>query len=311
MSVSLWSKEHQRMAGAGLQKYFTDVARLHVHPFFNKTGLTDDLATGEVFPAIRKNEVHFYHGGARLCVYKDGHAYTNNRYLELPDDGRSRDVRIPAERFTPADYETIKGKCKSWRTPERELSIVSELFPVFSIAASHLPADRARLLDIECRFPGAAEGETAQDMIDCLFLAPDGTLVFVEVKRTDNPEARGSGQSEPAVAGQLRRYRQQLGSEGLCNEVTDVYTGVSDALGLILGRQLPLPRTVLKKVPLLIVGPTAASSPRAKEVWQQTLLASPLSLDGDIIVIDGRNERMIAALDELFLALNVNEAAGQ
>jgi len=290
------------MAGAGLQKYFTDIAGLRVHPFFKDTGLAEDLAAGEVFPAIRKNELHFYHGGARLCVYKDGQAYTNNRYLELPDDGRSRDVRIPADRFTPAKYEAIKGKCRSWRTTEKELSIVSELFPEFSIAASHLPAHRARLVDIECRFLGGANGETAQDMIDCLFQAPDGTLVFVEVKRTDNPEARGGGQGEPAVAGQLRRYRQQLGSDSLRNEIKGVYASVTDTLGLILGRQLPSPQAVFEKVPLLIVGPSSAPSPRAKEVWQQTLLASPLSFDADVIGIDGRNGRTIATLDGFFRA---------
>ncbi len=296
------------MTGAGLQKYFTDVAGLHAHPFFNNTGLKEDVAAGEVFPAIRKNEVHFYHGGARLYVYKNGHTYTNNRYLELPDDGRSRDVRIRDEWFTPAKYRAIKGKCKDWRPPEKELSIVSELFPEFSIAADRSPADRARLLDIECRFSGAAEGETAQDMVDCLFLAPDGRLVFVEVKRTDNPEARGSAQSEPAVAGQLRRYRRQLGSEGLRNKIKDVYAGVTDTLGLILGRRLQSPRTVFEKVPLLIVGPADAPSPRAKEVWQQTLLTNPLSLDADIIGIDGRNERMIPALDKFFRALNARPA---
>lgn len=301
------------MTGVGLQKYFTDVTGLHAHPFFKETGLKEDLAAGEVFPAIRKNEVHFYYGGARLCAYKDGHTYTNNRYLEMPDDGRSRDVRIPDDRFSPAKYQAVKRKCKDWRSAERELSIVSEFFPEFSIASSRLPPDRARLLDIECRFPGAPGRETAQDMIDCLFVAPEGTLVFIEVKRADNPEARGSAQGEPAVAGQLRRYRQQLGSEDLRNEIKDVYASVIDTLGLIVGRDLPSPRTVLEKVPLLIVGPAAAPSPRAKEVWQQSLLASPLSLAADIIGIDGRSGHMIAALDEFFRALSAKpvEVANQ
>lgn len=39
------------MTGVGLQKYFTDVAGLHAHPFFKETGLKEDLAAGEVFPA--------------------------------------------------------------------------------------------------------------------------------------------------------------------------------------------------------------------------------------------------------------------
>lgn len=281
--------------------------------FVKETGLEEDLAAGEVFPAIRKNEVHFYCGGARLCVYKDGHVYTNNRYLEIPDPGKSRDVRILEDWFSPTKYQAVKRKCRDWRSAERELSIVSEFFREFSIASSRLPPHRARLLDIECRFPGAPASETAQDMIDCLFLAPEGTLVFIEVKRTDNPEARGSAQGKPAVAGQLRRYRKQLGSEDLRNEIKDVYASVIDTVGMIVGRNLSSPRTVLEKVPLLIVGPAAAPSPRAKEVWQKSLLASPLSLEADIIGIYGRSGHMIAALDEFFRALSARptEVANQ
>jgi hypothetical protein len=188
------------MTSAGLQKYFDGVDRLHAHHFFKQTGLREDLEAGKVFPAIRKNEVHFYHGGARLCVYKGKHMYTNNRYLGIWDV-KSRDVRIPEDWFSPARYEALKKTCKEWRDQEKELSIVSELFPAFSVAGS----DGNRLLDIECRFPAAAEPadvkpQKAQDMIDCLFLTSEGTLVFVEVKRTANEAARGSGASEKMSA---------------------------------------------------------------------------------------------------------------
>jgi hypothetical protein len=300
------------MTGAGLQKYFRDVKDLLAHTFFNETGLNKDVADGEVFPAIRKNEVHFYYGGARLCVYKGKQMYTNKRYLGIRE-GKSRDVRIPEGWYTPDNYGKLKETCKGWRPPERELSIVSKLFPAFSIAASQLPAGRAWLLDIECRFPCAAGAEKTQDMIDCLFLTPDGALVFIEMKRTGNEEARGGGQGEPAVAGQLRRYRRQLGSEALREEIKDIYAGATDTLGRILGRELPAPRTVFKSVPLLIVGPSSSPSPGAKEVWQRDLLAAPLSLDSEIIGIDGRNGRESAALEAFFRAFVHNrvEAASQ
>ena len=231
--------------------------------------------------------------------------YTNNRYLGIMDNGQSRDIRIPEDLFTVAEYDAIKQTCKNWRDPKKELSIVSELFPVFSIASCSLPTDRALLLDIECRFPGVAKvehAEPAQDMIDCLFLTSDGTLVFIEVKNTTNKEARGSGQSEPTVVSQLRRYTMQLGSEGLRDQIRDVYAGVINTLGEILGRPLPAPRTVFKSVPLLIVGSGSSPSSHGREVWQRKLLASPLSLCSDIIGIDGRNGRMGAALDSFFRA---------
>ena len=308
------------MSGSALQKYFEDVAGLQRHEFFATTGLQNELSTGEVFPAIRKDEVHFYHRGARLCVYKakDKNMYSNNRYLGLPDNGRSRDVPIPAVWYTPAKFNELKKTCKGWRHAERELSIVSQLFPEFSISASHQPADRARLLDIECCFLGAtgaaAADSKALDMIDCLFLTPQGSLVFVEVKKTSNSEARGNGQSEPAVAGQLRRYRRQLESDKLRKEIKDVYAGVIGTLSQILRRPLPTPkkvftpRTVFKTVPLLIVGTTQTRSPQSHETWQRDLLAAPLSIESDTVGIDGRDGRMIAKLDAFFRLLDSNLA---
>jgi hypothetical protein len=297
------------MTDCGLQKCFGDVSKLLAHPFFRETGLRDDLSAGKVFPAIRNEEVHFYHGGGRLCVYKNGRMYTNNRYLGIEDHGQSQDIRIPEDRFNATGYEAIKRICEDWREPERELRIISELFPAFSIAACHVPSDRAYLLDIECRFPGTAkaghaEPVTKQDMIDCLFLTPGRTLVFVEVKTTGAPAARGSGKSEPAVAGQLRRYEERFRSGDLCKKIVDVYVGVTATLGEILGRHLPVPQTVFERVPLLIAGSASKPSPHAKEVWQRDLLASPLSFDMEVVGIDGRDGRMNAALNEFFSTLD-------
>ncbi|MET4317914.1 hypothetical protein [Bradyrhizobium sp. RT5a] len=221
------------MSGTGFQRFFDDVRGLHAHPFFAKTGLSNDLLQGEVFPAIRENEIHFYYGGARLCVYKDGEMHSNNRYLDIPDNGSSRDVRIPWDRY--GEYRAIKDRCKEYRSPNKELSIVGSLFSQFSIAASGLSTERARLLDIECRFPGRTEPgnaeSKAQDMIDCLFLTPQGTLVFVEVKRADNVEARSSRQ-RAAVVDRLERYRLQLGSEALRGNIKNAYADAIKALSL-------------------------------------------------------------------------------
>lgn len=299
------------MSESGLQRSFSnsDVEGLHAHPLFSKAGLREDLASGEVFPAIRKDEVHFYHGGARLCVYKDDHMESNNRYLEIPDNGKSRDVRIPADWFSSDRYDELKTNCREYRkNPQTELSMVSKLFPEFSIAASKLPANRARLLDIECRFSGSIK-----DMIDCLFLTPEGALVFVEAKLTNNKAARGREQSEPTVIGQLDRYRGRVKTDRQREEIKSIYGGVTDTLGRILEQTLPVPRTVFENVPLFFIGPTSAPSLRAKEVWQRDLLVAPLSIDSEIIVIDGRDERMIPALDDFFQVLSrkATEAASQ
>jgi len=269
-----------------------------------------DLVEGIVFPAIRKNEVHFYYGGARLCMFKGRQMYTNNRYRGLRD-GLSRDGRIPVEWSTPEKYEELKKNCANYRRPERELVIVSKLFSAFPIAAP----DGHRLLDIECRFPGGAASpgntEKKQNMIDCLFLTRKGTMVFVEVKTSANNEAKSSGNGgSAAVVEQLGRYQEKLKLKS--EEIRSVYVGVIETLSDILKATLPTsPQTVFGNVPLLFVGPTSPHSPGAKEVWQRDLLARPLSLSGEIIAIDGRDGRMVGALNEFFGILDSAKIANQ
>jgi hypothetical protein len=297
----------------GLQKYFSGMEGLRAHEFFDKTGIVDDLRSGTVFAAIRKEEVHFYYSGARLCVYKKGRLPTkgtvlsNNRYIGITEPGKSRDVAIPCEWFSPEKYQELKQNCRKWRPGESELEIVSQLFPEFSFSASGLPPERARLLDIEIRFPGAVGSKKAQDMIDCLFITPRGILVFVEVKRSSNGEARSNGKGQPAVVNQLKGYKQQLTSdEEMVEHIKHVYAGVNSTLSTIFGDGSQ-PRTIndiFRRVPLLIVGKASTQSKASKETWQRDLLATQFVLDSEIIGIDGRDLRMNDALHELFNAID-------
>src|SRR4051812_31464912 len=108
-------------SNAALQKYFSDMDGLQAHGFFRKTGIVDDIHSGAVFAAIRKEEVHFYYGGARLCVYKtgrrptEGKMLTNNRYLGIKDGDRSRDIQIADDWFSPVKYQELKSNCRERR----------------------------------------------------------------------------------------------------------------------------------------------------------------------------------------------------
>jgi hypothetical protein len=131
----------------GLQKYFSGMEGLRAHEFFDKTGIVDDLRSGTVFAAIRKEEVHFYYSGARLCVYKKGRLPTkgtvlsNNRYIGITEPGKSRDVAIPCEWFSPEKYQELKQNCRKWRPGESELEIVSQLSQnSLSLHPAYLPS---------------------------------------------------------------------------------------------------------------------------------------------------------------------------
>jgi hypothetical protein len=144
-------------------------------------------------------------------------------------------------------------------------------------------------------------------MIDCLFITPRGILVFVEVKRSSNGEARSNGKGQPAVVNQLKGYKQQLTSdEEMVEHIKHVYAGVNSTLSTIFGDGSQ-PRTIndiFRRVPLLIVGKASAQSKASKETWQRDLLATQFVLDSEIIGIDGRDLRMNDALHELFNAID-------
>lgn len=53
-----------------------------------------------------------------------------------------------------------------------------------------------------------------------------------------------------------------------------------------------------------MAGQAGRSASDSREVWQRDLLAAPLSLDSDIIGIDGRDERVVAPLDQFFGAVD-------
>jgi hypothetical protein len=293
------------MNETGLQKKFDDISGLQKHLFFPR--LKKDIACGTVFPAVRKNEIRFYHSGGRLCVYRGGRMFTNNRYLKRLDKGKSKDVAISEHKLSLELYDDIKDQCRERWSPEKELRIVSDMFPEFSIGKVGLSANRARLLDIECRFPTKPGAETAQDMIDCLFLTPNHALVFVEVKRTENPAVR-SISAKAKVVSQLKRYSKQLNTEYVRSNVISVYGGVIDTLNKLLGNAFAPPSYLFKTIPLLIVGKKSEPTKNSKEVWQHDLLSQAWDFGAEVIGVDGRychatNGNPAAALNKFFIAL--------
>lgn len=289
------------VGASGLQKTFSDVAKLQEQPLFEL--LREDVATGAVFPAIRKGELHFYHAGGRLCRYAAGAFYTNHRYVidEDPATVPSRDVRIGGKATLPKPldevYATMKVACrKRWAkdSGSGELQSIATAFHGWSIARADWTDSEPALLDVECRFPAAKDSKSAQDMVDLLLRLPSGQLCFVEVKRTDDPRARAEG-NDPEVVEQLERYRRRLRDPDVATDVASVYARVVATLKALFGCSQPKIGPVFPNVPLLIIGnvPDPAQAAKGKEVWQRTALEKSAHWQPDQtepIVVDGRGD---------------------
>jgi hypothetical protein len=182
--------------------------------------------------------------------------------------------------------------------------MVSRLFPEFSIGKISQPQGRARLLDIEVRFPTSTRTQTQKgDMIDCLFLLSGGTLAFVEVKTANNDDARGDGNGIPKVGVQLKSYNGHLRPESQRDKVMSVYRRVAETIGKLLDLTVGKPLAVYDRVPLLIMGEKSEPSKNSKEVWQRNLLSQAWDFNAEIIGIDGRNGKETVELTKFFLEL--------
>jgi hypothetical protein len=138
----------------GLQKSFSDLDGLKEQPLFPL--LRSDVLEGTIFPAIRKNEMNFYHAGGRLCTYKARGFFTNCSYLG-DKRGKSRDIKISLEQGPDAaagTYMRIKQNCKlHWEKKAGESRLIATLFHRFSAARDKVAIDTPILLDVEIRFP--------------------------------------------------------------------------------------------------------------------------------------------------------------
>lgn len=280
------------MSDVGLQRYLAkdEAERLKGQKLFRR--MLEDICSGTVFPAIRKEEVHFYYGGGRLFRYAKGRFYTNRRYLA--DDSKSvpsSEVAVPGDALDEI-YARVKSACwKHWESNTAgEAQATSAFFQTFSVACENLPEQSPRLIDIECRFPAKPGSEVKQDKIDCLFMLPSGRLCFVEVKRTDDKRVLSTKEAE--VVGQLKRYRAQL--DGTGSKITEIYAVVMDILGLLLDRSMRAPTGSFDRVPLLLISPQGMKAPntKGKDTWLKPRLeqASDWSPEQDIILIDGRDD---------------------
>lgn len=173
--------------------------------------LLNDIKNGKVFPAIRKNEIHFYYKGGRLFKYTAQGFLTNIFYIPVfPKDGdKEGDVNEInlcklklIEKFTEA-YEDIKRRCKEYNMGS-ESAGVAELYEKYSYITS---LDNIVLLDIELVLLSQDE-DKGTDRIDILLLNKEsGVLQAVEAKLYENNELKGK---PPAVISQIKRYQDNI-----------------------------------------------------------------------------------------------------
>jgi len=254
--------------------------------------MTNGIARGKILPALRKSEVDFYEGGARLFHFTTSKIFSHPSYI-----GREGRKEIEIE-----DPESINVFCLRKRAvrhrrkkqADSELAAVHTLFRHFAITRTAHQPDEIALIDIEAFF---LEGVGTQPklprrMIDLVFLLPNRQLLFVEAKCVGNPEVVSTTTAK--VVEQVHDCERHIAREG----VRDAFNRSLEMQSFLVRRNLGQAKGIFPRVPVLILDPTKKGiSPRSKDKWLKTALArseqaEPIS--SDAIVINGMNDPVAA-----------------
>lgn len=231
------------------------VAALKGSDFF-KQCLKKDCQNGQVFPAIRNNQISFYYYGRRLFFFDKKGFLTNPKYEPVqPAPVNKYTTQGEAKQlYYASNYGSIKNQCR--KIAIKRYKEGAGLSPLYLHGNLFERNRRFGLLDIEISFakdsdephPEELPARASTDRIDALFLC-DGVLRFVEAKRFTSPELGGD---PPQVLGQIKGYRGQIKRRK--GEILTAYKGYTELLNRVFDMNIPTPRDVHEEVGLMVFG---------------------------------------------------------
>ena len=263
-------------------RYFSeeDIEALKQEPLFTQFLMPDIVRKQDVkkvvFPAVRQGRIDFYHRGGKVFSYsRRGGFSTHQKYASvLPCSQKKHYVteadlqaipriksftdQIEGERESLV-YERIKENCALYAGDEAES--VSRLYNRYSCAKKKQEHEIV-VLDIEVSFrnlnddrPDGDRKRSRQDRIDLLlFNTRTGKLRFFEAKLYTNGEVRAETRSKPPVLKQMKRYREQLGTEKQREQILTQYKNHVSVMNCLFETDLPTPTSIDPEPGLYVFG---------------------------------------------------------
>jgi len=219
-----------------------------------KEKLEADCKKGDVFLAIRKDYLSFYHKGGSLFKFEKNIFSTHVKYalvIDTDDENAPKDSivedslkkkNLPLISDFINGYAGIKKNCELFSGVEAKG--VSKLYH----KDSYLHSESIFVLDIEIAFK---KDDKKQDRIDILLYDNNSqTLRFIEAKHFSNNDL--FSKTTPKVIEQIKKYEGQIGQRG--KKLIKEYGLYIDGLNQIFNTQYKQPEIVDPKVSLLIFG---------------------------------------------------------
>lgn len=213
--------------------------------------LLPDIREGAVFPAIRNNEIDFYHNGGKIFSF-DGKFHTHIKYASIYESNKDYiseeelSKTRPIKDFTEG-YDRIKENCSLYSGVEA--SGISSLYSKCSYIKEIF---NVMVLDIEVSFKSLKK-DKKQDRIDLLlFNQEEKCLRFYEAKHFSNKEIWSREGTTPKVIKQVRKYERQIRQKQ--SEIIEQYINCINIVNRLFSLEIKKPKGIDSKVALLIFG---------------------------------------------------------
>ena len=212
------------------------IDRMQREEIFEK--LKEDVLKGEVFPAVRKNELHFYYKGG--CIYKfvGGSFKRDKNYEKYGDEFKGLP---PYERAKKENEEKFKNAVGG----EAERQLLDKLYcHTFGLEKS----SKVVVLDIEVNLGGQAVRKC--DLV--LLNSQTDELMFVEGKVFSDSRVDVKPPHIPEVIEQVNTYSAAMSS--LKQNILDQYARHIEIINALFGTSYRSPQRLVEPAKLLVYG---------------------------------------------------------
>ena len=201
--------------------------------------LKADILNGDVFPAVRKNELHFYYMGG--CLYKFvGGRFTRDKNFEKFGVDKSLSEYDNAKRQIEIKFANNRGKDK-----ERRLLSALNKHTFDSAYGGDVV-----VLDIEVNLNGTVGGGKKCDLV--LLNKSTDEIMFVEGKVFSDSRVNVAVSFTPEVIEQVNTYTYALKEQ---NQNILVQYGIHiDIINRIFGTSFRAPKRLIEPCKLLVYG---------------------------------------------------------
>jgi hypothetical protein len=198
-------KQRTEKRGCGFERSF-DVSKIDALTggrleLFRR--LKDDVIKGEVFAAVRKEEIHFYYKGGRLYKFNGNSFFRDGEYEKYSQNTDYLGEYDKAKKQNENKFLKADGAAK-----ERRL-----LDKLYRHTFCRNEKSKVVVLDIEVRLNGETDGAKKCDMVLLNTEPPLPKIMFVEGKAFNDSRVNVKAGFVPEVIAQVNTYSRAIAEQ--------------------------------------------------------------------------------------------------